>query len=228
MSCTGENCDTTNYTLAASYATSSAGKFGLCRGVWDEEQKRFLPATETDTMWCCLNVCKTSADACLQACMKNYGPDTENGNFKDYSDCRNNCGLIILSCENNCALSGPDIWRGNSPIIDCVKDKGCGSYPNYDTDCIKKNKDDLIRCCRKGCIPSSQMSCTDHCNRKYDDFAGTTKDPLLMVYNKYNTITPSMYKKGVSSGDDDSWKYYLIVVAVVLVIVFTTILIIRR
>ena len=157
MSCTGENCDTTNYTLAASYATSSAGKFGLCRGVWDEEQKRFLPATETDTMWCCLNVCKTSADTCLQACMKNYGPDTENGNFKDYSDCRNNCGLIILSCENNCALSGPDIWRGNSPIIDCVKDKGCGSYPNYDTDCIKKNKDDLIRCCRKGCIPSSQI-----------------------------------------------------------------------
>ena len=191
-------------------------RFSLCKGYY--VGNKFHPNTETETMTCCLNTCKDIVQTCLNSCLVNYGPEGKTPNFKIYTKCKNNCARMIMSCENTCALSSPGIWRGNSPILDCITSKGCGKYPNYDKDCIKNNKDELIRCCNHNCLPSKEMSCTNHCKVKYDDLVGESVDPLLVLYDKSPDITSSLYKgKKLVSMGDNSWKWYLVTSCLVLV-----------
>lgn len=191
-----------------------SGRYGLCSTVLDNGKYR--QANETEVIQCCLETSKDTAKQCLDEC--------KNLSEYDYANCRTNCARIILAAENTCALSNPKIWRGNSPIIDCVTNFGCGTYPDYDVDCIRKNKDALIRCCNKDCIPSSTVSCTDHCTMKYYDMAEETKDPLLQIYNQFPEIKASKPPKENNS----SIVWYILGVDIALIIGVIILYIVQR
>lgn len=218
MSCQGGNCSSTEYDPSDTSYQVHSGKFGLCSAVWDEESRTLRAATESDVMKCCLQTAKPWTEMCLDRCEKLFGPQTNN-TFQDYINCRYNCGRMILATENACALSNPKIWRGNSPIIPCVSQYGCGKYPNYDKECIKRNKDGLIRCCNKTCWPSSTMSCTQHCTLKYFDLAGETKDPLIAAFDQSKEIETSAFDQNLPGTGDNSWVWYLISLGVAIVFV---------
>jgi len=201
------------------------GRFGLCSAVWDPNKNQFREATEPEVMWCCLESAKKTAKTCLDECNRLYGP--KKGNFKDYTDCRSQCARIILSSENTCALSFPEIWRGNSPLLGCITDFGCGKYPNYDQECIRKNKDGLIRCCNKDCVPTSTLSCNDHCRLKYYDLAGETKDPLLQIFNDHPKYISSDFSTHESLGNK-AWIWYLVGVGVSIILIVALVLILKK
>jgi hypothetical protein len=165
---------------------------------------------------------------CIEEAKRLFGPHAEGSDYKNYIEATNNCARIIKACENTCALSAPNVWRGNSPIFKCFEDKGCGKYPHYNAECIEKNKDELIRCCNRDCWPTKDMSCTKHCNRKYDDFVGKSKDPLIKIYDDSKNLSPGMFTKGVGGISDNSWVYYLIAIGVVAVIVVIVLIIKRK
>lgn len=129
-------------------------------------------STKVDIMKCCLESCRPLAESCMKSCDNDIG-------------CMNKCARIILSCENTCALSDPNIWRGNSKLVECIEEKGCGKYPDYNAECIKKNEYELMKCCKQNCIPTREMDCNTHCTMKYGDYIGESKDPLLRIYDKY-------------------------------------------
>ena len=211
-------CTNCNNSPSAEFQLN-AGRFGLCSTVLNKETGKFEPADETQKMWCCLNTAASSAKMCMDECTQNFGPDTKADNFDNYVECTNNCARIIKSVENICAMSTPDIWRGRSPIVDCIKRHGCGEYPHYNRECIRAQKRELIKCCNQDCMPTSEMSCVDHCNRKYDDFVGKSKDPLIQIFNRSRQVTTQMYPEYKPSKKENSWIGYLIGVAIVVAIV---------
>ena len=196
---------------------SNPGRFGLCSEVWDG--KRFRRATVGEIEKCCLDTCVSQASSCLNEAKTLYGPENDQGDYNKYIDATNNCARIIQACENTCALSSPSVWRGDSPIIDCIEKNGCGKYPHYNEECIKNKKNKLIRCCNKNCWPSREMSCTAHCTMKYGDFIGKSTDPLIKIYDNSKNLTADMYKNDPDNTSDNSWVYYVITLGVVVMIV---------
>ena len=203
------------------------GKFGLCSNVWSTngDTKSLIPATESDIMKCCLQTAAPWTEMCLERCKKMHGPDSSEGTYQDYINCRYNCGRMVLATENACALSNPGVWRGNSPIIPCITKFGCGTYPNYDKECIRKNKDGLVSCCNSGCWPTSTMSCTQHCSLKYYDIVGETKDPLIKKFDDSVPYEETIYN---TSKKNNSWIWYLVALGIsVIILIAIRIIIIR-
>lgn len=217
MSCSGNNCSSTDYNQEKTTFQTQGGRFSLCSIVWDSENGRFKNSNETEKEFCCLSSCKSSTQACLDTC-KNI-----KGTQKQYVDCGNGCARNIILCQDLCAQSTPGLWRGDSPLIKCVEQNGFGKYPNYDIDAIKDNKELLVDCCHADCIPTSEVACIDHCKNKYADLIGESKDPLLQVYNDFKAEGSPV--DALPAGDN-SWIYYLITVGVVgvLIIIFLVIM----
>ena len=198
MSCSDCNVSSQN-------TLTDSGRFGLCSTVWDSENSRFKSSNETEREWCCLNSCKSSTKACLEAC-------EQKNSTKDRLECKNVCARNIILCEDMCALSTPDLWRGDSPLIKCIEDNGFGTYPNYDIQKIKENEQMLVSCCNEGCIPTSKIACVKHCSRKYDDLVGKSKDPLIALYDNNKILEDKHIVRS-----DNSLKYYLVTVGIILI-----------
>lgn len=227
MSCSGVNCDS-NYTPSGLVFQSNPGRYGLCSAIWNPEKRQFRQANNTEIKKCCLETSKKIAKKCMEDCNQSYGPKEEKGNYKDYIKCRKECARMILSAENICSLSQPKLHRGDSPILGCMSSIGCGKYPHYDQTCIRDNKNSIINCCNRNCIPTSTVSCTDHCNMKYYDLAGESKNPLLNIYDEFPESSLIDFNINDSIKGDKSWIWYLSGVGIAIIVVIIVIWIINK
>lgn len=195
---------------------SRSGMFGLCTGVLDQKSGKFHKATEDETMACCLTSCRPEIRQCLDTCMDMYGPQGQTPDSELYIYCRNNCARILLACKNSCGLIDPK-WGNESPVVQCIEDKGCGEFPIFDRKCIENNGDYIKSCCESRCVPSSTMNCKTHCDLKYLDFIGKSEEPLVHMYDndpRFTSQPVQTTKKSVYT------SMVLILIALIFSIVF--------
>jgi len=119
-----------------------SGPFGLCSGYWDEKNRVFHRANKTEERKCCLNSCKPLTNECRDMC--NLATNNKT--------CHETCDDIEEICEDNCDLLGD-----KNPIYN----HGITNQINVDS--VLKNKDEIIRFCRKNCVTTSEIDCQKHC-----------------------------------------------------------------
>ena len=108
-----------------------------CSIYWDTQKKQFLRNDPYDKAQCCLATCKDMIDFC----------------YSGNSSSTEKCSLAVIDCENHCNKA---IQSQFSKMTDCVALNNCGTFPIIDTECITKNKDTIISCCKENL---SQKSC---------------------------------------------------------------------
>jgi hypothetical protein len=137
-----------------------SGPFGLCSGYWDKNAQIFRKADQTDIAVCCMKTCETFVDKCKELCPK--------AEEKYKNLCYQTCDDIQKTCGDFCDLSSTVLGSDN-PIFKGIKEKGCGDglYKSVDKECVKKNKNDIIKICLNSCIDSEQLDCEKHCNYSY-------------------------------------------------------------
>ena len=158
------------------------GMFGVCAYTWDVERGGSRRATATEKLECCAEACKPKVSLCLSHCLKHHGPHGETPNAARYTECTDGCARILLSCKSTCELVDPK-WGTNTRLVDCIGAAECGSYPQFDNDCMKRNEEAIKTCCMRNCAPSSTTRCLDYCQHGFDDFVGRSENPLIRMYD---------------------------------------------
>ena len=113
-----------------------AKDLSYCDVYWSKEKQQFMKNDPYDEAECCMSTCKDM----INSCYSNSGADEK-------------CSLAVLDCENHCNKA---IQPEFSKMTDCVASNNCGTFPILDTECLKKNKDSIILCCKENL---SQKSC---------------------------------------------------------------------
>jgi hypothetical protein len=153
-----------------SYNNFDNGLYSLCSSFLDKETGKYKEVSEINKTRCCLQVNKKQADICRDECYIRYGIDGSEPNAEKYRLCYSSCENAAIFADIVCRRTS-DIWGDNNPFIICAKEYGCtDEYDNnkMSPECVKKNKDKLITCCRKKCIPTTTVNCDDHCDVSFE------------------------------------------------------------
>ena len=164
------------------------GPFTLCSSIWDEKQNRFRSANLAEKDECCERPCLSNIEECRKICSTIPEIDRDK-----YNLCMKKCDIDLnKACENNCTLISSNLGITN-PIYKGTKELGCGDgyYESINIECLKKNKNDILKVCYTDCTESSMIDCDVYCNHFYNK--------LL----KKNTL----YDKNVSHLVQDGYKY---------------------
>jgi hypothetical protein len=159
--------------------------FASCSTRSDENTGYLIRASSSEIFECCVGKCKPKHDYCVGACKK-YLDDSRNRftNKEKMGRCIANCRIMDTLCTQECRGLAPGFNIDNS-YYDCAVKNGCprglGQIP--DKNCVKKNKDIILNCCRSRCTPTNVIDCQEHC----ETLEQTIVDPqsLGMFDNMY-------------------------------------------
>lgn len=187
--------------------TLQSGPFGICSGVWDSETQQYKSADNTDKIKCCLDNCKKTTKNCIYEC-KNIK------NLKLQEKCYETCKRNDYACAGNCTLTSK-FWSINNPIFKSTMFHKCGNGFEIPIkiDCMKTNKEKIIKHCVKHCLPSSDNSCTNECNYSFDFLTNNATNPLNITYSypKINRV-----KGPTVSSDTPVYIVYSLAISTVL------------
>ena len=165
----------------------SNSQFAPCSVSWDETGE--LIKNNRDQIYlCCNNRCNSDKNNCYSFCEKNP---------EDY--CKFSCDVMNNVCQNICQSSRFD-WQKRY-FDSCMQDYEClNGIGIIDEKCLINNKNNLIDCCQKKCVPDNQnndeIDCVQHCNLSYDinieksskNNEGNNKEYNALLYNKEKNI----------------------------------------
>jgi len=143
--------------------------YSLCSSFLDKESGQYIEVSEIDKTKCCLGVNKKQADICREECYTRYGVNSEDPDYEKYRLCYTSCENAAIFADVLCRRTSK-LWGENNPFIICAKEIGCtDKYDNnkMNPSCVKKNKDELIKCCRQNCIQTTTVDCDEHCDVSY-------------------------------------------------------------
>lgn len=146
----------------------------FCQARWDGA--KYVENTLGEKVQCCLDSCKPSVEYCYK--------------HKDPKDCQ----AIIRACEDNCLL-----YQSTSldSLVDCVSEI-CGGQGE---DCFAKNRDSILKCCRK--------NCTD-CDKECDDYFLSTYMGHTSLRNISLAGSMNKVNLAIKTSLDNNWIYYVI------------------
>ena len=149
-----------------SYPLSERKLAPYCRGIWDENLQKFIDSNSLQVRKCCLDMCKNHIDYCFDTCNQTYHDD-----FWQNTRCKDKCSQLEKGCKEGCMI----IYSEGLKITnDCSENHGCGYF---DKECIEKNKDNIIDCCKNNCI----LNCdTNLCHDFYDNFLENTESIVII------------------------------------------------
>ena len=153
-----------------SYNNFNDGIYNLCSSYLDKESGQYIETSEIDKTKCCLGVNKKQADICRKQCYNRYGIHSDSPNSEKYRLCYTSCENAALFSDIVCRRTS-EIWGNKNPFIICAKELDCQDKDNQKImvpECVKKNKDALIRCCRRNCIPTTSVNCDEHCDISFE------------------------------------------------------------
>lgn len=187
------------------------GLLSYCQGIWDSESGKFLENNTMDTIQCCLNNCKERIKFCFDTCHSTYGPNGTTPDSHEHNRCHRKCSELVNNCESVC-LEYPSV--GIDLISQCTTNKGCGTYPIFNRDCMESNKSDIIDCCRKGCIATSTVNCEQQCNDFYNHLAEGTNSPLTDIEKRYNLEVEKFKVKSNAT----YWVLYIVFLVILIIL----------
>ena len=106
-------------------------------------------------------------------------------------------------------------YTGSDYYIDCSKKNGCPGIINKpDKKCIEENKEDILRCCLRSCIPTKDLDCNQYC--EYMNKA---------LLQPKNTYSKKILKTKLKEYTDYTWYYIFGGIFVSIIIIFLQIFI---
>ncbi len=158
----------------------------LCNAKWDPKINNYRKASSIEKIRCCLNQCENHIKYCYE---------------KGYPNCDN----LVETCEDGCYKIPSE---GLRIVCDCAELSKCGTYPNYDPECITKHESDIINCCKRKC-PSyecvDENSCSD-----YIDFIKTGIRSPLTNLKKSKIQTTNLSIPSDKKSNNISYIYLVI------------------
>lgn len=187
--------------MSASYRLKR-GLFSLCSGKWDPQSKTYVPSDVTDTMKCCLKQCTEPVPYCRNHCEKEFAEQPAL-----VHKCLGICQDQQEQCVTTCKLN-KDYWS-NHPYDECVQLAGCN---RSDSDCIRKSKEGVYRCCLRNCVPTRDVDCQSYCKLAQD----IALDPSTLGLDTF----PELDKPAppVILHEENVWKYVGVGVGVAVIL----------
>lgn len=176
-----------------------SGPFGLCSGVWDKRLKKYIKATDTEIGVCCMRTNEPLVKECTEKC-----PTLKTKKLR--ANCAKTCSDITKLSQANCMLSGKFWEVDKNPIFIGSNQYGCGDelFKQIDKECMKKNKEDILRLCRKNCTPSPQIDCTKHCEYSWKFLVDPETMFLTHQVSKLNDHLSEKELDGTPTGSGNS------------------------
>ena len=146
--------------------TLNPGMFSTC-SVHFDKYKNSLDYTDiTEISNCCNNKCSKPYKFCHEYCINNYGGNKEVENPELINRCIGRCKYNKNLCYNTCSIinTETDFYLYNN-YVDCATKNNCIEYSSriQNKDCLRKNKEQILHCCRNSCIPTSMLDCDKQC-----------------------------------------------------------------
>lgn len=134
--------------------------FSICQATWDVDRKKFYGMNKADELKCCFDRCDEPIKTCNKFCEDTYK------NVDDKQACNVICRKQKVLCEDNCKAYLD--WEQN-PLVNCAKKSECfESNFTFNSECVSKNRDRLVSCCKNSCIQSDDYDCNDLCEFSAD------------------------------------------------------------
>ena len=156
----------------------SPSMLAYCQGVWDDENKIYIPDDSYGVLKCCLDSCEKRKKNCQEKCVGN--------------NCNIICKTISTACIDNCLEYSPESLN---TVKTCAENNSCGEYPPYSRDCMIDKKNAIIDCCKKSCISTENDDCGKGCNNFYNFLLPQSlpKENYIFKKNGFVYITPFFY-----------------------------------
>lgn len=155
-----------------------------CHVKWDPETQKFVESTHSEAVKCCVKSCHNIVKDCL----------TSSSNTEK-------CNEIITDCSNNCMEIKSDYF---DIIRKCFQKSGCGRFPDENSPCTDRFKNDIMMCCRENLD-------LEECIALYDVALGREKRPLADLKTKYSSAKES-------NGNKNSFKILFYILCIFLAI----------
>ena len=177
-----------------------------CMGIWDANRKKFFDTNSVNVIDCCIELCRRHIDYCYDQCEKKYGVNGETPDSFQNTRCYKQCGILTNTCKSGCL-------ENKSTGLEIVKN--CSESCKEDAECLERNKDTIISCCKKNCISNQSTDCTeDNCNLFFDHYSDSKKFPLSKMEDKHKLT------KGDGNRRDSKVILYVILCFVFLLSLF--------
>lgn len=173
------------------------GPFGLCSEIWDKKTNQYIRATDLEIFNCCMNTNLPLVEKCVQKCHML-------GTKKLRKNCAMTCHDISKIIIDNCMLSS-EFWdTDKNPIFKAAKNYGCGDglFRYIDTKCMEKNKEDILKVCKRKCIPGIATDCDKNCDFSYNFLVDPDIAPLKKQVIKLNNELDSDASNPTETAND--------------------------
>lgn len=191
-----------------SVESEKTGMFATCLGEWDEKEKKFKPKNVTEVAQCCINQCIKPVEFCQKYCESNSGSGKIYNTSKMLNVCLDTCKSYRDLCTDICELSSP-YFSTNNIYMKCAQEKGCVKPSgNSDSECVKKNGEDIYNCCMQTCVPTEELECKSYCDFSHN-----------LAMNKDRILYHNLDSKMVFTSKKDKTVYIVIFAVIAGVII---------
>jgi hypothetical protein len=149
-----------------------------CQGRWDSDIGKFVDSNSKEVIDCCLDTCHEGVKFCFEHNDKLFGPKSPNSNYVKYKQNFDSCEEMIDDCYGTCFLY-PSV--GATMIRECAK-KHCEIFP-LDKECLKKNQETVIKCCKESCNGNTSIDCNDCKN--FFDWVSNVREETTSSFSNY-------------------------------------------
>lgn len=175
-----------------------ASRLAFCKAVWNPKTKKYENDNSMNTIQCCMNKCDDYLSFCYEQCGNNQ-------------DCVQRCDELSSNCANTCIDYDSE---GIGIISECAVNEGCSSYPTLNKECMMKNRDKIIKCCKEGCIPTMTVDCGEQCQ---DFFYNLTHGIEKNLQKIKSDLTLGIQKKKSKDKNITNLLFFIIVLSLFIV-----------
>lgn len=162
-------------------ATLLPTPFAECSVIWNDKTQTFQLNDYVDVIKCCKNKCNYLKSQCDSYCEKNVP-------LEEMDDCKFKCKEQQTYCADNCFVQDIKGINGDNPFNYCGKRMRCwnNEFNILERDCASKNKQDIINCCRRHCLPTKYVDCDKLCNYSFELAYGSDESDDVESKDKLN------------------------------------------
>ena len=168
---------------------NNTGMFTSCKKYYDKDTDKMKDATTTEVFKCCLEKCKPPVEYCKKFCLTKTKE-----HVNPISTCLNKCLIHEKFCTENCKLSSEYTLPMKNLYKKCLQNI-CKN--NDYKECIKNNKDKIMKCCINNCTPEKNLNCGKFCNYFQDFFQKENSELAKEINILENEKKPDKPKKKI-------------------------------
>jgi hypothetical protein len=152
----------------------------FCQGHWDDSIGKFVDSNSQEVIDCCENTCRDSIEFCFEYNDRLFGPQGKEPNYQKYKQNLKSCQEMIDDCQGTCFLYPS---KGANIVRECAKKSKCDIFPIVDKECLKKEKDSILECCKEVCNSDNSIDCNSY--QKFFDWVEKVQQDTNAFFSNY-------------------------------------------